>query len=216
VRSPVSIVFQVDANLDQASSDSNYVILVNKEDPPDGVIHRAQLQFGETVTFEVSWTKDGDFKIPFYACHSRLTSTEVHNELLVVKSLPEKECFTIALVTLRKPSTHRPDHVYIAAWPNPMGRTILTRSYVFQNETGDKINMLETSHERLAELADYFVEQVHGLDMFSINELASMANETGAMAPPPPLTRVKDVELPFWSRERSMSVLANKADRGAV
>ncbi|KAF2022918.1 hypothetical protein EK21DRAFT_95336 [Setomelanomma holmii] len=197
-RSPVSIYFKTDTELNAASEASNFIVLTQASDPLQyGLVSRLQAQPGELLTLDVSWGEDNTCEVLFYAEHARAEETMSWNDLLVTKSLLEDECYTIARTRLRKPEKYTPREIYVAAWPNPLGQTIRVAVYAFEHDQSST-DMLRTSHAILQQKADDFIMQVHGLDTYKINRYTSMRGLDGILSMEH-LTGAQNMITPFWT-----------------
>ncbi|KAF2818945.1 hypothetical protein CC86DRAFT_152832 [Ophiobolus disseminans] len=207
-RSPVSITFKSDATLDPLSKECNHVIVTNMGDPIcHGLLHKSQQVPGEVITHDLHWTDDKEFAVLFRAHHARIDAFKVCGDFLVASSQPQTESYTIAEIALQKPLDFTPKHIYLASWPNTLGRTIRIVVYVFREygkARADKSNldMLGMSHGALREIADDYVDEMHSLDTESINRLASMAGPDIQVYSGTKLTRVKHMQIPRWGREK--------------
>jgi hypothetical protein len=155
---------QVDDDLHQDSGGTHYFILVMKDDPlvPNGLINRWQCRPGEIITHDVEWSKDDDdLEVVYFATRLRPKETDVKDGLLRTSAIPADSLETIASVTVPI-SEYRPKQIFIASWPNILGRTMHTRVYEFKDgETGIDIY---TSHDVLKQKAVRMVDKFHGLD----------------------------------------------------
>lgn len=170
-RSPVSLYIQTDKTLNRSQTGRTNVLLVNQNDPVSyGLLHKKQVRPGEVITHDFQWLQDNtreDCCITFYAESDRLNATGVHNGLLVSDEDSTGQ-WVIAQVPLSKPITANSGTMFIASWPNPLGRTMRICVYELDDDKL-KLEVLNISHNTLRKIAVRWSQGVHGLDMNNID-----------------------------------------------
>ncbi|KAF2843946.1 hypothetical protein T440DRAFT_484535 [Plenodomus tracheiphilus IPT5] len=171
-RSPVTILFGADANLESECEDTNYVILLMKGDPlvRNGLVHRSQAQPGELITHDVAWS-ESDFEVVYYALRERPKDTYIHNGLLSTSAIQSDSCEIIARFRLPMPRD-RPEQVFTATWADPTGQTIRTEFFIFNDKRTDIDR--NTSHALLRQEAVHYDVVVHGLNTCSLDKSTSI------------------------------------------
>ncbi|XPT04715.1 hypothetical protein M3J09_013791 [Ascochyta lentis] len=176
-QSPITVLTAGDSHLKSENPKKTYQVMVNKGDPlnPETLLPISRAYRGEPITWDIDWGTEGKpaTDVPFFAQRIKAEPQTVKGLDVITERAHDRDIYPAGHIRVYKPDGVVIKEMYLSSYINILGRTILTRTYLFTKD--QSVDVLACTPEQLGELAFRYEETVHALDLHRENTLADMS-----------------------------------------